>query len=1179
MTTSTVRNRFRMSALSVAVLSVCSGQAFAQENETEDQSQYEALEEVQVTGIRASIEKSIDDKRYGGNIKDTINAEDIGKTTDQNIAEALSRVTGVSMQTADGEGTTITVRGANAQQNNISLNGVQLGSTGFSQAVDLSAYSADILSKIEVVKTPSADHDEGSLGANINLVSAKPLEVTEGLNINGQGRYNDLSDKEDYKASATYTGKFFDDTFGVIVTAFDETNSVRKDRFSQDQWVARTSQRATDQNGNTVNDVTGLVPYNTRMQLHENDRDRQGVNLGLQWQATDDTEVNANLSWNKQDVDATMHEAKARAGDLFTYQNIVEGEDYLWLGPEFYPTWTDPQEDWHTYNSETRTFTKYLNRNSGGDLTQQTNKFSNENKIASLDVSHAFTDAVTVNAGLNYSKAEQIPEQSLYVNLQNYRRVNAWLVRQAAPGEIEPVGYDCSSGKCNIVAGTGEVDYGTNLHPNPGALWDNTSTTMFNPDDLSAQHLSFLSRTVRAVEDTQQAAYFDVDWDVDFAGVHTLEFGAKATRREKYVDNQSGTFNSIGEGVTVVNPETGQPFTIVEGITDIDGSFIEDGGFPVDDFMQSLGYADSNVTDGWTTVSAEKAFEVALGNPNAEFIPDDTETRSADLDTQAFYVKADFSFLDEKLSGDVGLRYVNTTVDTTGYSGVNFHSSTGNLGKVLDALTLQQLRDRSNPDCAPITDYGDPLRGDDPATPDDNESNYGDPLSQNELRWSRVDGLGWDTKGTLDKSDDTRIADQGACYDMAATQGNMNEWLLWRYSDVSTESNYIYGERDSNGNPVTVEDRSRRSFAVEGDHEYNVLLPSLNLNYLFNDEMIGRLALSKTMSRPQIDSLRPGFKVRETVWTDEAGTGNSITLYNTKLDPLESKNLDLAFEWYFSENAMVAAGLFYKDMTNFEESQTIVTYMEDLRGLGLDENAEPYNTGDLIKFADDLEGCMPRRIEGTQEYSEDWLFSDDLADLCAKFQTTTITNGKGASIAGAEFQYTQSYDMLPGVFSGLGTSLNYTYQDSAYDQEVSAVDPSVVLPELPVAFTPEHSYNATVFWEMNGHQLRLAYQGTSDQLARRVWDNGSLWQEGRGTLDFSAAYQLTDNISLSFNAVNLTDEKVRNYYTSRFNMLPDANGNLVAFDEGNPLDGGYKGRTASEYKTGTFYRFGVQARF
>ncbi|MGT2516673.1 TonB-dependent receptor plug domain-containing protein (plasmid) [Sphingomonas panni] len=107
-----------------------------------------------VTGIRGSINQSIDDKRRSGQIVDTINAEDIGKSTDQNIAEALNRISGVSVNTVDGQGATISVRGANADQTVVTLNGVALGSTGFSQGVDLSAYSADILAKVEVVKTP-----------------------------------------------------------------------------------------------------------------------------------------------------------------------------------------------------------------------------------------------------------------------------------------------------------------------------------------------------------------------------------------------------------------------------------------------------------------------------------------------------------------------------------------------------------------------------------------------------------------------------------------------------------------------------------------------------------------------------------------------------------------------------------------------------------------------------------------------------------------------------------------------------------------------------------------------------------------------------------------------------------------------------------------------------------------
>ena len=189
--------RFKTKLLCTAISSCVAFSAHAQDD-------YDFLEEesIIVVGIRGSVEKSINDKRFASNVVDTINAEDIGKTTDLNIAEALSRITGVSAQTRDGEGTTVTVRGANPEQNIISLNGIKLGSSETSQAVDLSAFSTDILSKIEVIKTPSADHDEGSLGASIQLSSVRPLETDHDLmRLTLLSGKNDLADENNTKLS------------------------------------------------------------------------------------------------------------------------------------------------------------------------------------------------------------------------------------------------------------------------------------------------------------------------------------------------------------------------------------------------------------------------------------------------------------------------------------------------------------------------------------------------------------------------------------------------------------------------------------------------------------------------------------------------------------------------------------------------------------------------------------------------------------------------------------------------------------------------------------------------------------------------------------------------------------------------------------------------------------------
>lgn len=1160
------RSQFRLNPICFALLASLPLAIQAQEV-PEKSSDNSDVEVIQVTGLRGSLKKTINDKRFGENISDSINSEDIGKTTDQNIAEALSRVTGVSVQTSDGEGAKITVRGANSNQNNISLNGVQLGSTEFNQGVDLSQYSSDILSKIEVVKTPSADHEEGSLGANINLLTNKPLDLGYEINtLAVEGRYNDLSEDENYKVSGTFSRKFLDETFGVILTAVTETNSYRKDQYVAENWVAQHSNQATDTEGNLVEDVWALSPQTTRYEAFNNDRDRTSINLGMQWLATEDTELNLNLNWAKQDVENSMHGVQTR---FATYDNLVEGVDPgLGQGPA---TETDPESSWHTIDMNTQTYVKNVNRFGSGGLLQSENKYSNENKLVSFELSHNISDDLSMKAGLGYSKSEQEPDNSVYMVLESYHTMGAWQMIHTPTADVEPVGFDCTgSSNCRLVGGTSFIDYGANTDPNdPASKDDNRSNTMFNPQELDAQHLSYMSRSLVAVEDTQKSANVDFDWHVEFGPVSLIEFGAKWSNREKYVDDQRGEFNTVGEGVVVYDPDTGEVRTLPHGIGSITADMFATGeDFPVNDFMSGLGYGRDQFTNGWNTFSAFKAMDVALGSSAAEFTPWDAQTRNTELDNIAIYAKSSFDLLDGDLTGDIGVRYVRTEVESHGANGVQFAYDTANLGRIFDPFAIMEAGDSSLPACGAIPFMGT----------DYNEAS----------RWARQDGLGYNTNGTADYRDDTPIAavNGGACYDPYAVGGDQQlaEWWLWRHSDISTEKNYVYGERvyDENGGLIATEDRSQRTQNTSNTHDYDVWLPSLNLNYAIDDTKIARFAASKTMSRPQIDSLRPNVFIKETQW-GEFNRNNTITMYNTKLDPLESNNLDLSFEWYFDQSGMVSAGFFYKDMTNFEESQTVITYMDDLRNEMLPDGPA-YNNDDLILLPGDdaqtnLQGCMPKRVQGSTEMNQDWFLSGDLSEMCAQFKTTSIVNGKGASIAGVELQYLQTYDFLPGWLSGFGIQANYTYQDSSYDQEVSSVDDSVYLPELPVAYTPEHSYNLTGFWEQDGHQVRLSYQGTSDQLSDRSFESGSLWEEGRDTLDFSASYKVNDMVSLTFQATNITDENVRKYYTSRFVKMGDSV-DAPIFEEGNPLDGdASKSRTYSEYNVGRNFRLGARVNF
>src|SRR5688572_7447889 len=149
------------------------------------------LEEVIVTGLRGSLKASMDIKRDASGVVDAISAEDIGKFPDTNLAESLQRITGVSIDRVNGEGSAVTVRGFGPNFNLVTLNGRQLpaasvgtisgnptsaGSQGTSRSFDFATLASEGVSGLEVYKTGNAGVPSGGMGATINIKTIKPLD-------------------------------------------------------------------------------------------------------------------------------------------------------------------------------------------------------------------------------------------------------------------------------------------------------------------------------------------------------------------------------------------------------------------------------------------------------------------------------------------------------------------------------------------------------------------------------------------------------------------------------------------------------------------------------------------------------------------------------------------------------------------------------------------------------------------------------------------------------------------------------------------------------------------------------------------------------------------------------------------------------------------------------------------
>lgn len=231
------RFTWRSGASAAAVaLALAAGQAAAQTAEpapaaTDEQTasaDEQQGEEIVVTGFRQSLEAALNVKRNSVSSVDAVVAEDIAKFPDQNLAESLQRIPGVSIQRDAGEGRAITVRGLSAQYTRVRLNGLETVATSTDgasanrdRAFDFNVFASELFTSLVVHKTAEASLDEGSLGAVVDLNTGNPLAGKYGFTAvaSGQASYNDLSKNWGPRLAGLLSWKSPDGQFGVAVSA------------------------------------------------------------------------------------------------------------------------------------------------------------------------------------------------------------------------------------------------------------------------------------------------------------------------------------------------------------------------------------------------------------------------------------------------------------------------------------------------------------------------------------------------------------------------------------------------------------------------------------------------------------------------------------------------------------------------------------------------------------------------------------------------------------------------------------------------------------------------------------------------------------------------------------------------------------------------------------------------
>ena len=370
------------------------------------------MEEVIVTGIRQSLQKSADIKRDNAGVVDAITAEDIGAFPDTNLAEALQRVTGVAIDRTRGEGQYVTVRGFGPAFNLVTLNGRQMPTTGGdSRSFDFSNLAVEGISRVEVYKSGKADVPTGGIGSTINIVTTRPLE-NPGFNatIAASAMHDTSTEKGDDftpEVSLLISNTFLDDTVGISLSAVRQernngaaTASVGGWRsFAGDvdncwcsarpsEWGGIPYDLSTQQNRPTNPDERYSVPQTTGYEFAEWDRVRTNGQLTLQWAPTDNITATVDYTYSEVELERTFSNYSA-------WYNFG-GQETVWDG-----------------NNSNASPTTYSEFNGGaGDFAMGAGSDATvaENKSLGFNLVWDVTDRLSLMFDYHDSSAEQRPD-------------------------------------------------------------------------------------------------------------------------------------------------------------------------------------------------------------------------------------------------------------------------------------------------------------------------------------------------------------------------------------------------------------------------------------------------------------------------------------------------------------------------------------------------------------------------------------------------------------------------------------------------------------------------------------------------------------------------------------------------------------------------------------------------
>tara|TARA_R110000868_G_scaffold21325_12_gene88595 strand:- start:793 stop:3513 length:2721 start_codon:yes stop_codon:yes gene_type:complete len=508
-----MKSSFKYNLMAAAIIQALTLSAYAQDaNDKAANDTGNEVEKIEVRGFASTLKQSLFEKRTAPQVVEVISTDDLGALPDVTITDALARLPGISADRDRGNPSRISIRGMGPRLNMATMNGREIVSGEPSRDVRYEQFPAELVSAVQVYKSPMASNVEGGISGLVNLDFVDPLKKDKRVfTVSGNLMQYELADdlpggqSTGKKFSVSYVDKIGDDFGYAFGLAYQDQPSLQRGIESWDY-----NNNAADQGDINGNGIGEAAPWGGQADTKMGNNERIGAMTILQWAASDALTLKYDLFYSKF--------------------KIKEREDQY-----YFTNWGNWQggQNWNYQNSKGPT--NIINKADGseqvigGGLAYGSHEVHNatwfqENELLSTGLNAVYLgNEWTVKADVGYSQASI---DSVWVDIRsNYNGPAydlAWSVAdndRLAVEIVENVDQGLSFTDIGNPANYSIDGVETWVETSPGT-WEPFYYGMFGDDD-------------RDLTDEMVSAQLDFSRDLDMNDIQSIEFGGRYTDRDK----------------------------------------------------------------------------------------------------------------------------------------------------------------------------------------------------------------------------------------------------------------------------------------------------------------------------------------------------------------------------------------------------------------------------------------------------------------------------------------------------------------------------------------------------------------------------------------------------------------------------------------------------------------------